>query len=73
MNPQSDVIGFSEVQCTEILEWFQELGRSCAESRAVVLASELGKALASYMDIDQEILSQAFLAECQRKRRLTGQ
>lgn len=33
----------------------------------------LGSALQSFMDIDGEILSQAFLAESRRKRKLTGQ
>ena len=60
MNPESDVIGFSEAEGAEILRWIQELENPCAESRAVVLVSQLGKALESYLDIDPAISSQAF-------------
>ena len=71
MNSSSNVIGFSGTESTGILEWFQELDDSSGESRALVLVSQLGKALESYMGIDEENLSQAFLADYQRKRRLS--
>jgi hypothetical protein len=67
-HPDSDVIGFLETECDEIVERFQELEGPCVETRAAVLVAQLGKGLESYMDIDRELLSQAFLADFKRKQ-----
>lgn len=72
MSDQSNVPELRDSECAEILEWFQELDGPCTEARAVVLGSQLGSALRSFMDIDAEILSQAFLADCRRKRGGSG-
>jgi hypothetical protein len=61
------VIGISDAEEAQILEWFAELDGPCSTSRQVVLAAQLSHALEGFMGIDKELLTQAFLLE-QRKR-----
>lgn len=61
------VIGISDAEEEQILEWFAELKAPCPRSRQLVLAAQLSDALEGFMGIDKELLSQAFLLE-HRKR-----
>jgi hypothetical protein len=64
------VIGVSDAEEAQILEWFAELEGPCTTSRQVVLATQLSHALEGFMGIDKELLSQAFfLNEHRRKTR----
>jgi hypothetical protein len=63
------VIGVSDTEEAQILEWFAELEGPCTTSRQVVLATQLSHALEGFMGIDKELLSQAFLNEHRRKIR----
>jgi hypothetical protein len=63
------VIGVSDAEEAQILEWFAEFEGPCTTSRQVVLATQLSQALEGFMGIDKELLSQAFLNEHRRKIR----
>ena len=60
------VIGISDTEEAQILEWFAELDGPCSQSRQVVLATHLSDALEGFMGIDKDLLSQAFLIEPSR-------
>jgi hypothetical protein len=68
MKSAATVIGFSDAEHAEILEWYDEFDGPCSESRRSVLASKLGGALEGYMDIEREILSCALLADYRRRQ-----
>ena len=61
------VIGISDAEEAQILEWFAEWEGPCSTSRQMVLAAQLSDALEGFMGIDKELLSQAFLIEQQKR------
>ena len=61
------VIGISDAEEAQILEWIAELEGPCSSSRQVVLATQLSHALEGFMGIDKELLTHSFLlAQTQR-------
>jgi hypothetical protein len=50
-------------RATRLMAWLEEFDGPCSEAWGRTLARQLGDALESYMGIDREILTAAFLAE----------
>jgi hypothetical protein len=60
-NLVSTILGFGDERSEVIAEWIGEFEANDSNMRGSALASQLGEALESYLGIDKDILTHAFL------------